>query len=601
MVNFFNDIVGEEDSLGYKPYIEAFNYILKNSDELISPPIVFGIHGKWGVGKTTFMNLIKSRLEKEKKFYTIEINPWEYGIDQNFITIFLAQLYNEVQNQIKVQGKDSGNDFIKALFKPLKVSLNTKPISVEYDFDKFSLDQQKQEINNFISENFAMKESISYILNHDFIKKKKIVIFIDDLDRCNVDKVMEVIESIKLILNSKNCIFFLGCDVSYLESALANKYEKFIKFSKENSQNGESDFAREYLEKIIQIPFYIPAIDDISIKNYIDSILGYKKSNIKKSVIEEDILVKFKNDLKDKFASDLIISTGVNPRRIKRILNLTFLNYVFLKFKNIEKNNVKINTKLLVLICVIREVYAKFYRENMSSELSAKFIFEYYFKVYLNKDEIEDKEENEEKEELNDNIYLLFELYFKYRKLKEIKELSKDIEYVSLYVSVNNLNLADNINDSEWGKLTSIRSEITGKKLSVFFKGLKGNSSAENFIYWFFNDIYFLNKRMFTLGIVKNVNIYIGDLQSKIWIFKFDFDKKMNQLSIIFKWRGEESAIAYKLNSIIKSDKYDNENLAFRIDEETTASELDVIKDDIKNIIEDSKMLYLNSDVAATK
>jgi predicted KAP-like P-loop ATPase len=160
MANFFNDIASEEDYLGYNPYIEAFNYILSNNNELITPPLVFGIHGKWGSGKTTFMNLIKSRIEKEKKFYTVEINPWEYGHTQNFITIFVAKLYQEVKRKIEFWGDNSGTDFIKAIFKPLKLSLDIKPVKVEYDFSKFSFDQQQNTINNFISENFALKESI---------------------------------------------------------------------------------------------------------------------------------------------------------------------------------------------------------------------------------------------------------------------------------------------------------------------------------------------------------------------------------------------------------------------------------------------------------
>lgn len=86
MASFFNDIVSEKDYLGYEPYIEAFNYILHNNTELITPPIVFGIHGKWRVGKSTFMSLIKNRIYND--FYIVEINPWEYGQNQNFITVF---------------------------------------------------------------------------------------------------------------------------------------------------------------------------------------------------------------------------------------------------------------------------------------------------------------------------------------------------------------------------------------------------------------------------------------------------------------------------------------------------------------------------------
>ncbi|ETJ25515.1 hypothetical protein Q604_UNBC17779G0001, partial [human gut metagenome] len=68
---------------------------------------------------------------------------------------------------------------------------------------------QKDLVEKYITENYQLKETIHKILDYEIFDSKKIVIFIDDLDRCPEDKVLEVIESIKLILNSKNCIFFL--------------------------------------------------------------------------------------------------------------------------------------------------------------------------------------------------------------------------------------------------------------------------------------------------------------------------------------------------------------------------------------------------------
>ncbi|CAH0437301.1 KAP family P-loop NTPase fold protein [Clostridium neonatale] len=621
MVNFFNDIASDEDYLGYHPYIEAFNYILENCNELITPPFVFGIHGKWGMGKTTFMNLIKSRIDKEKSFYTININPWEYGKNQNFITIFLAKLYQEVQLKINIQGKKSGEDFIKSIFKPLKLSLDLKAIKMEYDFDKFSFDQQKAVINKFISDNFALKQSINYILNHEFISRKKIVVFVDDLDRCDVYKVMEVIESIKLIFNSKNCIFFLGCDINYLQSALSNKYEKFINFSKENSQDKSisdiDNFSREYLEKIIQIPFYIPAIDAKSIKKYIQSILWNKRVNNKQISIEKNAFLNFKNDLKDDFLSDIIIAADINPRRIKRIINLTFLNYIFMKFKNVENNNLTINTKLLALFCIIREVYPNYYKEKISNELLCRNVIEKFFVSFI-KDKNEDnklipldwkftpvedvinaqkektiKDVNEELEKKNiktidEKIYDLFELYFKDRNINTVEELSNDLYYISLYISVSNLNVRNDIDDDteQWGELANIKSDITGKRLSLFLNNLIGNTAAKNFVYWFFGELYVNNREDYILGIVKNVNIYLSINEKRVWIFRFDFDSKQNILNILFKWRNEYNCPIEKLEDCVTTQRFEPKNKRISISEKLSYDDLEIIKQDIVNIID---------------
>lgn len=166
---FFNDLESNNDYLGYKPYIEAFTYIIKSHNNLISPPFVFGIHGKWGMEKSTFMKLINKYLDD--KFYTIEINPWEYGEEQNFTTIFLAKLYDKIKMKNLLNGKNSGNNFIKSIFEPLKLSLGPEALKLEYDFGRFSLDEQQKVIDSFVSENFALKESINKLLDENFFKE----------------------------------------------------------------------------------------------------------------------------------------------------------------------------------------------------------------------------------------------------------------------------------------------------------------------------------------------------------------------------------------------------------------------------------------------
>ncbi|QDR81802.1 KAP family P-loop NTPase fold protein [Sporomusa termitida] len=238
--NFINDCISESDYLGYLPYIKAFEYIICNHNELMSLPVVFGVHGKWGVGKSTFLSLIKKNLDLTNKFFTIELNPWEYGNDNNFVATFLTKLYKETESHLcnnEKKQEDIISTLFKLILKPFKITADLQLAKVEYDFNKLNFPSQKQIIDDFITENFAKKETIKFILNAEIFETKKVIIFIDDLDRCPADKVMEVIESIKLVLNSRNCIFFLGCDKEYLENALSLKYKDFIQFCQRRIKN----------------------------------------------------------------------------------------------------------------------------------------------------------------------------------------------------------------------------------------------------------------------------------------------------------------------------------------------------------------------------
>lgn len=168
----------------------------------------------------------------------------------------------------------------------------------------------------------------------------------------------------------------------------------------------------------------------------------------------------------------------------------------------------------------------------------------------------------------------------------DTKKLNKELYYVSLYISVSNLNASENDSESEWGKLAQIKSDITGKKLIIFLQMLSESSPAKNLMYWFFNDIYYKNTDKYILGIVKNVNIYRKINSKREWIFKFDFNKKNNILDIVFEWRNEYKTPIKELSNIISSEKYDTANKKIAIDEETTSDELEKIKSDLVNIIE---------------
>jgi len=70
---------------------------------------------------------------------------------------------------------------------------------------------------------------------------RRLVVFVDDLDRCLPEKAIQVLEALKLFLDVKGCIFVLGLDPEAIESAVRTRYQEEIK-------------PREYLEKIIQVP-----------------------------------------------------------------------------------------------------------------------------------------------------------------------------------------------------------------------------------------------------------------------------------------------------------------------------------------------------------
>lgn len=145
---------------------------------------------------------------------------------------------------------------------------------------------------------------------------KRLVVFVDDLDRCLPEKAIQVLEAIKLFLDVQDCVFVLGIDQDVIARGIEMKY-KDVKDKKD--AEGKPQFTIEgikYLEKIIQLPFQIPPVIQDDMGKFVEGLSG--------EWAHEDCHKVFAEGL------------GDNPRNIKRTVN-TFLMLSKLAEKRKEK------------------------------------------------------------------------------------------------------------------------------------------------------------------------------------------------------------------------------------------------------------------------
>jgi hypothetical protein len=96
--------------------------------------------------------------------------------------------------------------------------------------------------------------------------KMKVVIFIDDLDRCDAKKAVEVLEAIKLLLDMERFIVFLALDARIITQEVEEHYGKVLVDAEITGY--------EYLDKIVQIPFSIPDAPPDELYGYLGSLMG---------------------------------------------------------------------------------------------------------------------------------------------------------------------------------------------------------------------------------------------------------------------------------------------------------------------------------------
>ncbi|MCD8417186.1 hypothetical protein J2Q11_06120 [Tenacibaculum finnmarkense genomovar finnmarkense] len=281
------------------------SFFLNNKDEF-SQIKIFSIYGEWGSGKSTLMKY----LEKELKgsFNTFFFESWEFESDANLansLLEFLAKKSNTKADTFLANGSKLLEGFAKSVtFKAPFANFSAKEMLNHVDKQTF----------------FELKEQFS----KDFIDwenknttkgkaPKYNIVFIDDLDRCEPENVLNLLSAMKLFFTyGKKTIFLCGIDKKAVTEAVQTKYRDIVK-------------ANEYLEKVFDISFSMPEdIDAIKLVNsYFDE---NEKVNDKKL-----------GDLINDFFEKLHFK---NPRKIKKILNK------YLIIKNLKESDVSQSLKL---------------------------------------------------------------------------------------------------------------------------------------------------------------------------------------------------------------------------------------------------------------
>ncbi|HZI58319.1 MAG TPA: TIR domain-containing protein, partial [Verrucomicrobiae bacterium] len=122
---------------------------------------------------------------------------------------------------------------------------------------------------------------------------KRVYVFIDDLDRCDVPKAAELMQAINLMIgDDPRLVFILGMDREKVAAGIAQKYKDLISFLPDFAKTSAGVnpieglyFGYSYLEKFIQLTFRIPGLDgDAAINKYLDSLAEIKLIKPKKQL-----------------------------------------------------------------------------------------------------------------------------------------------------------------------------------------------------------------------------------------------------------------------------------------------------------------------------
>lgn len=246
---------------------EKYADVLKAIITTYDKGFVLAINGKWGTGKTTFVEMWKAYLKLDH-FHTLYFNAWE----NDFISDPLVGLLGELKKMNPLEKAEAaltsvidtaGKIVLKtapAMFKGVvKRYAGEEIVDILCDGIEEGASMLKKEIENYESQKYSLKRFREELEKYvdEVCKKKPLIFIIDELDRCNPHYAVKTLERIKHLFNIPNIVFVLSIDKQQLSNSIRGYY------------GSDLINADEYLKRFIDIEYTLPDPDVESFCKYL--------------------------------------------------------------------------------------------------------------------------------------------------------------------------------------------------------------------------------------------------------------------------------------------------------------------------------------------
>ena len=407
------DVPSAEDGFGREPFVDTIVKTIQSSDEGFN----LGISARWGEGKSSILKQLKPKLEK-LNYKVLTFEPWKYTQDQisikrKFIIDIYSQLgkdydaselYRETKTERDPDNKEYDAMFSSKLVVILKygglsaaiflfglvfvkrclgVDINITKTFLDYMFipifvaflpliqkmTEITVTQVNPKIESAEQFEKLFNKAIDGIMTGDNCPAR-IVIFVDDLDRCNHTEVEQILTALFTFFNNPHCTYIITADHTVIQRYIS----EFLKLDDELDKDGNVDIkkthemrqkeATEYLKKIFQINFIVPKISSDLLEKMIRDLL------------DASPIISPKNPYAKEYLLNMILTNFQgNPRKIKHFIRTLAFQLEAISEKILaipdgesedEKKNlnkVKNSPELLAKILIVQDRFPDFYEK----------------------------------------------------------------------------------------------------------------------------------------------------------------------------------------------------------------------------------------------
>lgn len=367
------------DLIYFEPFAVALMDLISSAPD---KPMTIGVHGDWGAGKSSVLSMMATGLGSREDILVLHFDGWRFQGFDDAKTVLLESIITALRDERRFDAKikDELTAFLKRI-KWLKVA--KKAVQIGYNLvtlmptpgqvqglvgagtiDSADRDEGAasaatdtsgkthggDDKDQLLRDEVTVAQTI-HSFARDFekllakTKLSKLVVLIDDLDRCLPETTIETLEAIRLFLFVKKTAFVIAADESMIEYAVRHHFPDLP------ASTNSTSYSRNYLEKLIQTPVRLPNLGVEEAKIYVtlllvQSILGEDHAGFKQLIVTAREIIRqpwLTNDLDLEKVRNLdetkreeltaayqlalqigrpiAEGTSGNPRQIKRFIN----------------------------------------------------------------------------------------------------------------------------------------------------------------------------------------------------------------------------------------------------------------------------------------
>ena len=357
--------------------------------------LTIGIHGDWGAGKSSVLKMIETEISKDGAVACLWFNGWTFQGFDDAKTVLIESTISELRRQRSAFGKVEEMavrllkriDVLKVLKHAGGLAFNVltgmpspdqiqaagsiigalvnavggmPPEEIKAKIMEAGDILKPAQAKHVPQEIHEFRKEFSELL--DEAKVDQLVVLIDDLDRCLPATAIDTLEAIRLFLFVPKTAFIIGADEAMIEYAVREHFPNLPLSS------GPLPYARNYLEKLIQVPVRIPALGIPETKSYVtlllvehlvgeghagfSALLGKARESLNRpwlpgGVSQADVSavdgqrraeLEATYVLAQQIGPILAEGTKGNPRQVKRFLNALLIRQAIAKARHFTVN-----------------------------------------------------------------------------------------------------------------------------------------------------------------------------------------------------------------------------------------------------------------------